>query len=83
MFEEQFEEQVVEETSKATEETVVDDVSTDEESAPTAPADIVAEIKDYLNPGLFDDVRVVKKEEIQRYFPQTDDLIAEKLLPAI
>ena len=71
MFEEQFEEQVVEETSKATEETVVEDVSTDEESAPTAPADIVAEIKDYLNPGLFDDVRVVKKEEMEDYSNET------------
>ena len=72
MFEEQFEEQVVEETSKAMEETVVEDVSTDEESVPTAPADIVAEIKDYLNPGLFDDVRVIKKEEMEDYSNKTE-----------
>ena len=51
MFENQTEEQVVEEVLDTPESTDVEKTSAEE--APTAPAEVVAEIKDYLNPDFF------------------------------
>ena len=61
MFEEKEVEQAVEETSEVLEEST-EDVSAEE--TPTAPAEIVAETKNYLNPELFDDIRVVARSEM-------------------
>ena len=63
MFENQIEEQVVEEVLDTPESTDVEKTSAEE--APTTPAEVVAEIKDYLNPELFQDVRVVDKNELE------------------
>ena len=63
MFENQTEEQVVEEVLDTPENTDVEKTSAEE--APAAPAEVVAEIKDYLNPELFQDVRVVDKNELE------------------
>mgnify|MGYP006413064405 CR=1 FL=1 len=64
MFEEQIKEQVVEETLDATVETVVEEASME---VPTTPAETVAEIKDYLNPELFHDIRIVGQSEIDAH----------------
>ncbi|MBT3179625.1 MAG: 30S ribosomal protein S1 [Candidatus Marinimicrobia bacterium] len=64
MFEEQNKEQVVEETLDATVETVVEEASME---VPTTPAETVAEIKDYLNPELFHDIRIVGQSEIDAH----------------
>jgi small subunit ribosomal protein S1 len=61
MFEEKKVEQAVEETSEVLVEST-EDVSAEE--TPTAPAEIVAETKNYLNPELFDDIRVVARSEM-------------------
>ncbi|MEE3203869.1 MAG: 30S ribosomal protein S1 [Candidatus Neomarinimicrobiota bacterium] len=61
MFEEKEVEQAVEETSEVLVEST-EDVSAEE--SPTAPAEIVAETKNYLNPELFDDIRVVARSEM-------------------
>ena len=63
MFENQTEEQVVEEVLDTPENTDVEKTSAEE--APATPAEVVAEIKDYLNPELFQDVRVVDKNELE------------------
>ena len=63
MFENQIEEQAVEEVLDTPESTDVEKTSVEE--APTVPAEVVAEIKDYLNPELFQDVRVVDKNELE------------------
>ena len=64
MFEEQILEQAVEETLETTVETVVEEASVE---APSAPAETVAEIKDYLNPELFHDIRIVGQSEINAH----------------
>ena len=61
MFEEQNLEQAVEETLEVTENKVTEGVS---DESPTAQDQPVAEIKDYLNPELFHDVRIVGQSEI-------------------
>ena len=61
MFEEKEVEQAVEEASEILVEST-EDVSAEE--TPTAPAEIVAETKNYLNPELFDDIRVVARSEM-------------------
>ena len=61
MFEEKEVEQAVEETSEVLVEST-EDVSAEE--TPTAPAELVAETKNYLNPELFDDIRVVARSEM-------------------
>ena len=61
MFKEKEVEQAVEETSEVLVEST-EDVSAEE--TPTAPAKIVAETKNYLNPELFDDIRVVAQSEM-------------------
>ena len=61
MFEEKEVEQAVEEISEVLVEST-EDVSAEE--TPTAPAEIVAETKNYLNPELFDDIRVVARSEM-------------------
>ena len=63
MFENQIKEQVVEEVLEASTDKDVDETSVEDTSTPTA--EFVAEIKDYLNPELFSDVRVIKKSEIK------------------
>jgi small subunit ribosomal protein S1 len=65
MFEEQNIEQSVEETLEVTESTVTEDVSV--EDTPPTPAETVAEIKNYLNPELFHDIRVVGQSEIEAH----------------
>ena len=64
MFEEQVVEQGVEEALEVTEETVSEEVSVE---APPTPAETVAEIKNYLNPELFHDIRVVGQSEIDAH----------------
>ena len=61
MFEEKEVEQTVEEASEILIEST-EDVSAEE--TPTAPAELVAETKNYLNPELFDDIRVVARSEM-------------------
>ena len=61
MFEEKEVEQAVEEASEVLVEST-EDVSAEE--TPTAPAELVAETKNYLNPELFDDIRVVARSEM-------------------
>ena len=61
MFEEKEVEQAVEEASEVFVEST-EDVSAEE--TPTAPAELVAETKNYLNPELFDDIRVVARSEM-------------------
>jgi len=61
MFE-TIEEQAVEETLETIDETIDEKASND---MPTAPAEIVAEIKDYLNPALFSDIKVLDKKLIE------------------
>ena len=63
MFENQTEEQVVEEVLDKPENTDVEKTSAKE--APAAKVEIVTEIKNYLNPELFQDVRVVDKNELE------------------
>ena len=62
MFEEQNQEQVVEETLENSVDQDVEKVSAND--APTTAADNVAEIIDYLNPRLFDDVRIVSTNDL-------------------
>ena len=61
MFEEKEVEQAMEEASEVLVEST-EDVSAEE--TPTAPAELVAETKNYLNPELFDDIRVVARSEM-------------------
>tara|TARA_Y100000590_G_scaffold467019_1_gene644353 strand:+ start:162 stop:2111 length:1950 start_codon:yes stop_codon:yes gene_type:complete len=61
MFEEKELEQAVEEVSELLVEST-EDVSAEE--TPTAPAEPVAEIKNYLNPELFDNIRVIERSEM-------------------
>ena len=64
MFEEQVKEQVVEEALEVSVDTPTEEVSAE---APTTPAETVAEIKNYLNPELFHDIRIVGQSEIDTY----------------
>ena len=59
MFEEKNQEQVVEETTTVLDNNNTQRVSVDD--APASPAEKVAEIKDYLAPELFNEIRVVNK----------------------
>ena len=61
MFEEKEVEQAVEEVSEVLVEST-EDVSAGE--TPTAPAEPVAETKNYLNPELFDNIRVIERSEM-------------------
>ena len=61
MFKEQNQEQVVEETLENSEEQNMEEVSA--ENASTTTAENVAEIKDYLNPKLFDDIKVINTSD--------------------
>ena len=61
MFEQKEIEQVVEEVSDLTIESIDDSSG---KKAPTTPAETVAETKNYLNPDLFNDIRVVSRSEI-------------------
>ncbi|HIB05843.1 MAG TPA: S1 RNA-binding domain-containing protein, partial [Candidatus Marinimicrobia bacterium] len=77
MFENQIEEQAVEEVLDIPESTDVEKTSAEE--APTAPAEVVAEIKDYLNPELFQDVRVVDKNELEHNNESSGDEVNAEL----
>ena len=70
MFEEQNQEQVVEETLENSVDQDVEKVSAND--APTTAADNVAEIKDYLNPRLFDDVRIVSTNDLNNNAESND-----------
>ncbi len=70
MFEEQNQEQVVEETLENSVDQDVEKVSAND--APTTAADNVAEIKDYLNPRLFDDVRIVSTNDLHNNAESND-----------
>tara|TARA_B100000003_G_scaffold208938_1_gene231345 strand:- start:3870 stop:5798 length:1929 start_codon:yes stop_codon:yes gene_type:complete len=68
------EKQAVEEALELIDETIDEKASDD---LPTAPAKIVAEIKDYLNPDLFSDVKVIDKQSIKQEDEEnqlTDDI---------
>ncbi len=62
MFDEKNQEQVVEETLEASEMQNVEKASADEAS--TTTADNVAEIADYLNPELFNDVKTLSDSDL-------------------
>ena len=62
MFKEQNQEQGVEETLEISEEQNMEKVSA--ENASTTTAEDVAEIKDYLNPKLFDDIKVINTSDL-------------------
>jgi len=70
MFEEQNQEQVVEETLENSVDQDVEKVSAND--APTTAADNVAEIIDYLNPRLFDDVRIVSTNDLNNNAESND-----------
>ena len=63
MFDEKNQEQVVEETLKTSEIQNVEKVSAD--NASTTTADNVAEITDYLNPELFNDVKTLSDSDLE------------------
>ena len=68
------EKQAVEEALEIIDETIDEKASDD---LPTAPAKIIAEIKDYLNPDLFSDVKVIDKQSIKQEDEEsqlTDDI---------
>ena len=76
MFEEKEVEQAVEEASEVLVEST-EAVSAEE--TPTAPAELVAETKNYLNPELFDDIRVVARSEMtEAIAPEVIDPELEK-----
>ena len=77
MFENQTEEQVVEEVLDNPENTDVEKTSAKE--APAAKVEIVTEIKNYLNPELFQDVRVVDKNELQHDNKSSSDEVNTEL----
>ena len=77
MFENQTEEQVVEEVLENPENTDVEKTSAKEASA--AQVEVVAEIKDYLNPELFQDVRVVDKNELEHDNRSSSDEVNTEL----
>ena len=77
MFENQTEEQVVEEVLDNPEKTDVEKTSAKE--APAAQVEVVAEIKDYLNPELFHDVRVVDKNELEHDNKSSSDEVNTEL----
>ncbi|MEE3153309.1 MAG: S1 RNA-binding domain-containing protein, partial [Candidatus Neomarinimicrobiota bacterium] len=77
MFENQIEEQAVEEVLDTPESTDVEKTSADE--VPTAPVEVVAEIKDYLNPELFQDVRVIDKNELEHDNESSGDEVNAEL----
>ena len=77
MFENQTEEQVVEEVLDNPENTDVEKTSAKE--APAAQVEVVAEIKDYLNPELFQDVRVVDKNELEHDNKSSSDEVNTEL----
>ena len=62
MFDEKNQEQVVEETLEASEIQNVEKASADDAS--TTTADNVAEIADYLNPELFNDVKTLSDSDL-------------------
>jgi len=77
MFENQTEEQVVEEVLDNPENTDVEKTSAKE--APATQVEVVAEIKDYLNPELFQDVRVVDKNELEHDNKSSSDEVNTEL----
>ena len=77
MFENQTEEQVVEEVLDNPENTDVEKTSAKEALA--AKVEVVAEIKDYLNPELFQDVRIVDKNELQHDNKSSSDEVNTEL----
>ena len=77
MFENQTEEQVVEEVLDNPENTDVEKTSAKE--APATQVEVVAEIKDYLNPELFQDVRVVDKNELEHDNKSSSDEVNPEL----
>ena len=58
----QDKEQVVEEVLEGTDNIVTEKIS--EENSPSTPADNVAEIQDYLNPKLFNKIKVIKETDL-------------------
>ena len=70
MFEEKNQEQVVEETLEASEDQNVEEASADDAS--TTTADNVAEIVDYLNPELFDDVKILSDSDLDENSNSTE-----------
>jgi len=77
MFEEQNQEQVAEETLENSVDQDVEKVSA--KNASTTAADNVAEIKDYLNTELFDDIKVVDTDDLNHeYSSEIDDDLEKK-----
>ena len=70
MFDEKNQEQVVEETLEASEIQNVEKASA--EDASTTTADNVAEIADYLNPELFNDVKTLSVSDLDENANSTD-----------
>ncbi|MFL2982974.1 MAG: 30S ribosomal protein S1 [Candidatus Neomarinimicrobiota bacterium] len=78
MFDNKNQESVVEETVENSEKQDDDMVSTENVSTPTA--EIIAEKIDYLNPALFQDVKVIKINELNENsnFSEIDDELEKK-----
>ena len=70
MFDEKNQEQVVEETLEASEVQNVEKASA--EDASTTTADNVAEIADYLNPELFNDVKTLSDSDLDENLSHTE-----------
>ena len=70
MFDEKTQEQVVEETLEASDIQNVEKVSAD--NASTTTADNVAEIADYLNPELFNDVKTLSDSDLDENSNSTE-----------
>jgi len=70
MFDEKNQEQVVEETSEASEIQNVEKASAD--NASTTTADNVAEIADYLNPELFNDIKTLSDSDLDESLNPTE-----------
>ena len=75
MFDEKNQEQVVEETLEASEMQNVEKASADEAS--TTTADNVAEIADYLNPELFNDIKTLSDSDLDENLPKQSSIISK------
>ena len=84
MFDEKNQEQVVEETLEASEIQNVEKASADDAS--TTTADNVAEIADYLNPELFNDVKTLSDSDLDENSISTevsDEIEKKYLFPSL
>jgi small subunit ribosomal protein S1 len=77
MFEEQNKEQVAEEVLEVKDEIVTE--KTSESNSPSTPAENVAEILDYLNPKLFNEIKTIKQSDLDEKEDSKGSLINSEL----